>query len=196
MGFARLSRPECPAGGASSVRRFSYFAHDGWPGPAVRSCQSWCRRSRSRSVPRGRSVEGPRVDVATAPGAVARVETGEAAEAFGAGGEFLGDDLCRRRDGGWRPGLEHRARGDELRVDVARGEQPVVAQRDEAVGQDVQQEAAEGFVRVQRRDFFAAGTEGDGQLWGFSCAQYARRTSNNRLDSITYRSLFPLPNRT
>jgi hypothetical protein len=99
------------------------------------------------------------VDVATALRAVAHVETGEATEEFDPGSEFLGGDFGWCGDGGWRPGLEHCARGDELHVDVARREQAVVAQFDEAVGQDVQQEAGKEFVRVQRRDVFATGAK-------------------------------------
>jgi hypothetical protein len=70
----------------------------------------------------------------------------------------------RGRPGDGGAGGEQGSGGGELGGDVARGEQAMMADLDEALGQNVQHEAAEEFVGSQGHPSVAAGTEGDGAL--------------------------------
>jgi hypothetical protein len=124
------------------------------------------RAAAARGGQRGDQREGrSRAVRATEPGLGEVVRCAVAVR--GGGGAVAGRRraLVFRGQGWWRRrgvALEQLPRAGELGVHVAGGEQSVVADFGVAVGQHVQQEAADELVRGQRAGIAVLGAEGDG----------------------------------
>lgn len=103
---------------------------------------------------------------APAAEAVAQIEAGQREQHLAevAGRLRWGSPLRGRLGGAGRPAGEQGPRGGELGVDVAGGEQAMMADLDEALGQHVQHEPPEKLVGGERDGGRTAGAEGDAAL--------------------------------
>jgi len=135
-----------------------------WPGCSRGIPGRWVEVGRVSGWPRRDRSEGTAHEGESAAAeAGAEVESGEGEEELAevARGRGVGARRAGGHVGSRRSAPQQLMRDGELGVEMARGEEAVMANLDEAPGQDVEDEAAEELLRGEGDAGVAAGAEGD-----------------------------------